>query len=130
MFKIGDHVRVIKIIDPDVGYTQATMDCVGEGGVIVETDTRSCGATAEDPFFSVLFANGHKDSFWGEELEFETTPPKVVYEARARGRNTIRVGGISFEHCAKLVARAWGLGFDAPPPDDFEMKLVSQREAV
>ena len=76
MFKLGNRVRITQIIDPEMGFSKETTDCVGETGEVVGISTENCGASAEDPFYSVLFANGHKDSFWTEEMEHETAPPK------------------------------------------------------
>lgn len=66
-FSIGQKVEVLPTGDETLNEL-----LIGERGRIVQIDSRSdwpVGETHADPFYVVLFKDGQRDMFWGEELK-------------------------------------------------------------
>ena len=65
MFKVGDRVRIIKVID-----FAGEPRFIGKCGIITKALTsNSTGETPEDPLFEVHCRRAGDSAFWSEEME-------------------------------------------------------------
>ena len=75
--------RSTKVTVKDVVDECGDSRRIGHRGVVVGFVTDDHGATPSEPAWLVRFTDGHKDLFWGEELEL--APEDVEANHTAKG---------------------------------------------